>query len=271
MISKIFRQKTFTLPNGKVVKQPRSPLPFILIGFLIVTYFSVELTGFSLQVLVTRINHFFFILWEMIPPRFAYMHRVWDPLLDTIKMSLLGSAIGALLAVPAAILASSNIVKNRVVVFLSRLFLSAVRTLPTLIIALIATFVFGLGTLAGTIAIAVFTFAYIGKQLYELIETVDMGAYEAMEAIGMKKIPAFWIAIAPQIMPVYLATSLFCLEGNVRHAAILGWVGAGGIGLILNERTQFRDYSAVGMILLSLFITVAIIEIFSHFVRRRLT
>lgn len=199
------------------------------------------------------------------------MHRVWDPLFDTLKMSLLGSAIGAALAFPAAVLASSNIVKSKIIVHLTRLILSAVRTLPTLIVALIATFVLGLGTLAGTVAIAVFTFAYIGKQLYEIIETVDMGAYEAMEAIGIKKIPAFWLAVAPQIMPVYIATTLFCLEGNVRHAAILGWVGAGGIGLIMNERIQFRDYSAVGMILLALLITVTLIEALSHFIRRRLT
>ncbi|MCL2588885.1 MAG: ABC transporter permease subunit, partial [Oscillospiraceae bacterium] len=232
MISRVFRPKVITLPNGKAVTQPRSMMPLILLGVLVVTYFSVQLTGFSMTVLVTRINHFFFILGEMIPPRLAYMNRVWQPLLDTIKMSLLGSTIGALLAVPAAILASSNIVKSKVVVFLTRLLLSGVRTLPTLIVALIATFVLGLGTLAGTVAIAVFTFAYIGKQLYELIETVDMGAYEAMEAIGIRRIPAFWLAIAPQIMPVYIATGLFCLEGNVRHAAILGWVGAGGIGLI---------------------------------------
>ena len=271
MISRILKPKVITLPNGKEVLQPRSAAPLIVAAVLVFTYFAVQMTGFNFTVLVTRINHFFFILREMVPPRFAYMHRVWTPLFDTIKMSLLGSVIGALLAVPAAILASGNIVKNRFVIFTTRTILSGIRTLPTLVVALIATFVVGLGTLAGTIAISVFTFAYIGKQLYELIETVDMGAYEAMEATGIKKIPAFWLAISPQIMPVYIATSLFCFEGNVRHAAILGWVGAGGIGLIMNERIQFRDYSAVGMILLSLFVTVTIIELLSHFIRRRLT
>jgi len=271
MISRILKPKTFTLPNGKVVTQPPSIMPLVLLGVLMVTYYSVQLTGFSMSVLINRIDQFFFILGEMFPPRFAYMHRVWQPLIDTIKMSLLGSFIGAFLAVPAAVLASSNITKSKIVVHVTRLFLSCVRTLPTLVVAVIAAFIFGLGTLAGTVAIAVFTFAYIGKQLYELIETVDMGAYEAMEATGIKRIPAFWLAIVPQIMPVYIATALFCFEGNVRHAAILGWVGAGGIGLILQERTQFRDYSAVGMIIMALFVTVVFIEILSHFIRRRLT
>ena len=74
-----------------------------------------------------------------------------------------------------------------------RLFYSIVRTLPTLVTALIATYIVGLGTLAGTIAIAVFTFSYVGKLLYEQIETVDMGAYEAMEALGASRFHAFGI------------------------------------------------------------------------------
>jgi len=267
----IWKPKTIMLPNGKKVMQPRSKMPLILLCVAVVTYFSVEMTGFNFAQLVARGDQFFVILRAMFPPRFAYMHRVWAPLFDTIKMSLLGSVIGALLAVPAAVVAAGNVVKNKFAVHSMRVFLSGVRTLPTLVIALVATFILGLGTLAGTIAITLFTFAYIGKQMYELIETVDMGAYEAMQATGLKRVPSVWLAISPQIKPVYIATSLFCLEGNVRHAAILGWVGAGGIGLILNERIQFRDYDAVGMIILSLFVTVTLIEILSYFIRRRLT
>lgn len=74
--------------------------------------------------------------------------------------------------------------------------------------------------MAGTVAIAVFTFAYVGKQLYELIETVDMGAYEAMEAMGAGRAQAFLAAIQPQVLPAYLSVCLFCFEGNVRYAAI---------------------------------------------------
>lgn len=152
-----------------------------------------------------------------------------------------------------------------------RVFLSLVRTLPTLVTALIATYMFGLGTMAGTFAIAVFTFAYVGKQLYEQIETVDMGAYEAMEALGSTKSRAFLSAILPQVLPVYLSICLFCFEGNVRYASILGYVGAGGLGLILNEKIGWRDYSSVGMILIVLFITVLVIESISQYIRRKLS
>ena len=132
--------------------------------------------------------------------------------------------------------------------------MSLVRTLPTLVCALIATYIFGLGTMAGTCAIAVFTFAYVGKQLFEIIETVDMGPYEAMEALGATT-PAALVttAVFPQVLPTYLSVSLFCLEGNVRYASILGYVGAGGLGLIMNEKIGWREYDSLGMILIVLF------------------
>lgn len=104
-----------------------------------------------------------------------------------------------------------------------------------------------------------------------MIETVDMGAYEAMEAMGAGKAYSFISAIMPQVLPAYMSVCLFCFEGNVRYAAILGYVGAGGLGLILNEKIGWREYDSVGMILIVLFGTVLIIEAISHYIRKKLT
>lgn len=271
LYDKIFKPKKILLSNGKVVEEKASRTPFILLFLVIATTVSVKITGFSLSTLITRGNQFFVILGEMFPPNAGYINSIWGPLFDTIKMSLLGSFAGGVLAVPFAILAASNLITNRIVVTVVRIFLSIVRTIPTLVAALIATYIWGLGTMAGTVAIAVFTFAYVGKQLYELIETVDMGAYEAMEAMGAGRVYAFLSAILPQVLPAYLSVCLFCLEGNVRYAAILGYVGAGGLGLILNEKIGWREYDSVGMILVVLFGTVLIIEAVSHYIRKKLT
>lgn len=270
LYDKIFPPKCVRLPNGKTVMEPRSRMPLVIVILVIMTAVSVEITGFDLSVVMKRGKEFFVILAKMIPPEVSYVPQIWDPLFDTIKMSLFGSVIGAVTVIPFAMLASSNVIKNGVIISLVRLFLSIVRTLPTLVTALIATYVFGLGTLAGTTAIAIFTFAYMGKILYEEIETVDMGAFEAMEAMGATKLQAFVSAIAPQVIPSYLSNGLFCFEGNVRYAAILGYVGAGGLGLILNEKLGWREYSSVGMILVMLFITVFIIETVSRYCRRKL-
>ncbi|MGL4874482.1 MAG: PhnE/PtxC family ABC transporter permease, partial [Clostridium sp.] len=152
-----------------------------------------------------------------------------------------------------------------------RFFSSIIRTIPTLIIAIIATFIFDVGTFAGTVAITIFTFGIVAKMLYEKIETVDMGPFEAMEAVGATKLQAFIGAVLPQILPTYLSTCLYSFEINVRYAAILGYVGAGGIGIILNEKIGWREYPRVGMILIMLFITVISIEYLSKFIRARLS
>lgn len=268
---RIFKPREYTLPDGKTVREKRSRAPVVILLLLALCWLSVGVTGFDLSVLLKRGKEFFVILEQMFPPNVDYLPKIWTPLVDTLKMSILGSFIGAVLAIPFAVLAASNIVTNRAVVFAVRLFLSLVRTLPTLVCALIATYIFGLGTMAGTCAIAVFTFAYVGKQLFEIIETVDMGPFEAMEALGATRVRAFVTAVFPQVLPTYLSVSLFCLEGNVRYASILGYVGAGGLGLIMNEKIGWREYSSVGMILIVLFVTVLVIEGLSHAVRKRLT
>ena len=270
LYDRILPPRVLELPNGKQILKYRSRAPLWVLAVVFLTALSVKVTGFDMGILAARIREFFVILGEMLPPDWGYLSQVWQPLFDTIKMSLLGSAIGSLLVVPFAMLASTNIIRSRLVVSAVRLLLSIIRTLPTLVTALIATYIFGLGTLAGTTAIAIFTFAYIGKILYEEIETVDMGAFEAMEAMGATKARAFVSSIVPQVLPSYLSNCLFCFEGNVRYASILGYVGAGGLGLILNEKIGWREYSSVGMILAVLFVTVFIIETISRAARRRL-
>ncbi|WP_168118756.1 phosphonate ABC transporter, permease protein PhnE [Paenibacillus sp. HB172176] len=270
MWDKLYPPKRIMLSDGKVVMEKRSPVPIVIIALLACTILATKITDFSFPVLFTRIYEFFTIFRAMIPPDWDSLNSIWQPLFDTIKMSLLGSLLGSVLALPVTVAASSNITPSRIVVVVCKTALSLLRTLPTLITALIATFVFGLGPMAGTVAIMLFTISYVGKLLYEQIENVDMGAFEAMESIGMTRLQAFRFAIVPQVLPGYISTSLYCFEGNVRYAAILGYVGAGGIGLIINEGLGWRDYPAVGMIILVLIVTVYGIERVSEHFRKKL-
>ena len=154
---KIFKPKEYVLPNGKKAYKKASRAPIYAILILAMCVLSVKITGFDMEVLVDRIGQFFVILGEMFPPKTDYMPKIWGPLFDTIKMSLLGSVVGALLSVPFAMLASTNVCPSKIVVSAMRVMFSLIRTLPTIVIALVATLVFGLGTLAGTVAIAVFS------------------------------------------------------------------------------------------------------------------
>lgn len=269
-LKNLISPKKIILNNGKEIQPPIPKLPFILVGMVIIIVISAELTGFNISTIIRNGHQFIAILSAMIPPNWAYAQEVIKPLKETIQMSFLGSIVGSILAIPFAILASVNVNHNKPLLFIIRFVLSIVRTLPTLIIALVATFIFDLGPFAGTIAIAIFTLGMVAKMIYEKIETVDMGPFEALEALGATKLKAFLSAIIPQILPTYLSNCLYCFEVNVRYAAILGYVGAGGIGLILNEKIGWREYDKVGMILFMLFITVVIIEYLSKYIRGKL-
>ena len=269
-IKNIFVPEKIVLSDGKEIQPPKPLTPYIVIGLIFAIAISIHVTGFSFSKLWERGGEFFDILIKMFPPDVSYTSSVFGPLIETVKMSILGAFIGSFLAIPFAMLSAVNITKSKVVILLVRFVLSITRTLPTLIIALLATYFFGLGTFAGTVAITIFTFGLVVKMLYEKIETVDMGPFEAMEAVGATRVKAFIGAIMPQIAPSYVSICLYSLEINVRYAAILGYVGAGGIGIILNEKIGWRQYDQVGMILVMLFIAVVIIEHVSKYVRERL-
>ncbi len=271
-------QRTIVLDDGSIVIAPLSKTPLILLGLLTISVISWIVTDINLYNFFTRFTNFFDLLERMLKPDWTYFERVISvegfsitgPLIDTIQMSFLGSVIGVLLALPAAILSSSNINKFKPLLVLVRFFLSIVRTLPVLVYAAILAFIFGYGPIPGVIAITIFTFAIMSKMLYEKIETIDMGAYTALEATGATKVQAFFRAVIPQIMGTYLSLSLYSFEINIRYAAILGYVGAGGIGILLDERMQLRHYDDVIVVLIVLFFTVLAIENLSRYLRRRL-
>ena len=271
LFDRIVKPQVITISNGHTTVRPRSRMPFILIIMVIVIAWALKMTDFSFATVFSRINELFVILGKIFQPKWSFFGKVVSPLIDTIKMSIMGTFVGCALALPFAVLASSNIIHNRVVVSVIRFILALIRTVPTLIIALVCALIFSLGTFAGTIAIAIFTFGVVAKMLYESIETIDMGPFEAMEALGANKFQAFWSACIPQILPVYLSHSLYCFEMNVRASAILGYVGAGGLGITINERIGWRDYNGLGMVLLALFVVVVAIEFFSEYLRKKLS
>lgn len=271
LYDRVFKPQRIVLENGHTVLRKRSRTPAIVLLLAVAVYLSLKATGFSMSVVINKFSKMLDLLVKIFQPNWEFFPKVVSPLVDTIKMSILGTVIGCVIALPVAILASSNINKNIVVVSIFRFILALIRTLPTLIIALVCALIFSLGTFSGTIAIAIFTFGIVAKMLFESIETIDMGPFEAMEALGANKFQAFWSACVPQILPVYLSHSLYCFEMNVRASAILGYVGAGGLGITINERIGWRDYNSLGVVLLSLSVVVVAIDFFSEYLRRKLS
>ena len=271
LYDKIFKPQVITLANGHSVRRRRSRAPLIVVLLALAIWLSLRMTGFDIAVVIHKFNKMLDLLAKIFQPNWEFFPTVVSPLIDTIKMSVLGTVIGCVLALPVAILSSSNINRSLPLVSFFRFILALIRTLPTLIIALVCALIFSLGTFSGTVAIAIFTFGIVAKMLFESIETIDMGPFEAMEALGANKFQAFWSACVPQILPVYLSHSLYCFEMNIRASAILGYVGAGGLGITINERIGWRDYNSLGMVLLSLFVVVIAIDFFSEYLRKKLS
>ena len=248
LFDKIFKPEVITLANGHTVRRPRSRTPLIVVLLVLAIVWALKMTGFDFAEVIQRFSKLLDLLKKILHPNWEFFPKVIQPLVDTIKMSIMGTVIGCAVALPIAVLASSNINRSGVIVSIFRFILALVRTLPTLVIASI-----------------------VAKMLYESIETIDMGPFEAMEALGANKFQAFWSACVPQILPVYLSHSLYCFEMNVRASAILGYVGAGGLGITINERIGWRDYESLGMVLVTLFVVVTFIEFFSAFLRKKLS
>lgn len=271
LYDKIFKPQKITLQNGHSVMRRRSRAPLILLLLAAAIVLSLKMTGFDMGLVIKKFGKMLDLMQKIWQPDWSFFPKVLSPLFDTIEMSILGTVIGCALALPVAILSSSNINHSVPLVSVCRFILALIRTLPTLIIALVCALIFSLGTFSGTVAIAIFTFGIVAKMLFESIETIDMGSFEAMEALGANKFQAFWSACVPQILPVYLSHSLYCFEMNVRASAILGYVGAGGLGITINERIGWRDYNSLGMVLLSLFVVVVAIDFFSEYLRKKLS
>lgn len=264
-----------TTENDTLVTPPKPVLPYILLAVAAMVTISARVTEYSTSVLFERLLDFQLgpvgFIRRFFPINWSYWREVLDPIYETIQMSFLGSLIGSILALPVAYLSSKNIVKNKWVVNTLRTLLSILRTIPILIYALFFVYIFYLGVLPGTIAIAVFTFGIVSKMLYERIETLDMRAFYAVEASGATKVQSFVSALMPEVAPIFYSLSLYAFEINIRYAAILGYVGAGGIGFVLdNAMKNVRHNDRIIVILIFIFITVVIIENTSRMLRRRL-
>ena len=203
-------------------------------------------------------------------PDFSYIPKVVGPMILTIKMSVVGTVAGVILAVPFAFLATTVVTKNPVSTGIVRCFLDVIRTIPNLLLAALLVAVIGIGEFTGVMTIAVFTFGMVSQLIYEAIETIDYGPIEAAESIGANKMQIAVWSVFPQILNQIASYTFYALEINVRASTVLGYVGAGGIGVILNSSLALLRYDRVSVIILMILLMVIIVDGLSEAIRRRL-
>ena len=231
------------------------------LGVLALFVLAFWLTGCDPAVFWARRAHLRDIAAQLFPPDWSYLSAIVAPLLATLRMSVTGTALGVALALGFAPLCAHNLPCPAPVRAVLRFLVQVLRSFPALILALLATFLFGLGTFSGTVAITVFTLAVMTRLTYEDIETLTLAPYRALCAMGASPARAYARAVVPEIASGYLTNALYLLETNVRHSAILGYVGAGGIGMVLWELIRsfaFEQTCAV----MALIVLVVVVSIF---------
>lgn len=189
--------------------------------------------------------------------------------LETVQMALAGTFLALLVAFPVGFLAARNTTPHRFVYYGVRTFLNLVRTIPDLALGLLFVAAVGLGAFAGTLALAVHTATVLGKLLSESVENIDEGVVEAIRATGAGYTQILSFAVLPQILPDLISFTLYRLETNIRAASVLGLIGAGGIGYLMNTSFRTFQYQEAAAIVLVLIALVMLVDYLSSRLRAR--
>ncbi|GGG45315.1 phosphonate ABC transporter, permease protein PhnE [Caldovatus sediminis] len=227
--------------------------------------------GFTPQRLWNGLSGLTTILRLMVPPSPG---EQWAEILrglgESLAMAFLGTLLAAVIALPLGALGARNVLTVGLLRFSLRRVFDGMRGIDQLVWALAYVRAVGLGPLAGVLAIASADVAVLAKIYAEAIENADRRQVEGIAAVGGGRLAQLRFGLLPQVAPVILAQALYFFESNVRSAAILGVVGAGGIGLQIAERIRVRYWDEVAFIILLLILTVAAIDALSARLRRRL-
>lgn len=190
--------------------------------------------------------------------------------LESVQMAWIGTLIGAVLSFPISFLAARNIAPLGVVLVVRQI-LNAIRAVPELILAIaIMMPIFGFGPLAGALALGVGAVGTLGKLSSEAIEGIDPGPVEAANAVGATTLQTLRWGVVPQVLPEIVAFWLYRFEINIRASAILGVLGAGGVGAILKQLFDRREWERIGVTLLVIILVTILIDQLSAAVRHRI-
>jgi phosphonate transport system permease protein len=211
------------------------------------------------------------LLTRMWPIDWAhYPQGVHAALMETIHIAALGTLLALLLAAPIGILAANRLVPSAPLNWLARLILVSSRSVNSLVWALIFVGIFGPGPLAGTLAIAFRSIGFVGKLVGEALDETQPGPIEALRAAGAPWVSILSFGYWPQVRPAFWSIALFRFDINVRESAVLGLVGAGGIGMALDAALNLFQWDRVALILAAMFVVVIAAEVGVTQVRKRL-
>lgn len=207
---------------------------------------------------------------EMVPPDFERWHQWLRPLLDTLAMSIAGTVLAVLLSLPLSLLAAPNTAPNWLASRVARTLLAAMRSVPEIILGILFVAAVGFGALPGVLALALHSTGMVAKFYAEAIEHVDPKPLEAARAAGAGHFQVITHAVLPQVLPQLADITIYRWEYHFRASAVLGIVGAGGIGFELMAALRLIKYDEVAAILLTILACVVVVDGIGAYLRKKL-
>ena len=238
----------------------------VILGAIV--WSAVE-TEVSLGRMIEGLPFMWDFLRRMVPPDLSVLGNAVRGAVETIQIAVVGTAVAALLALPLGFAAARN-AAPRWLFYWARSLLNAFRAVDTLVYALFFVAAVGLGPFPGVLAVMVYTATVLAKLYSEAIEAIEPGPVEAVRATGATTLQVLRWGVLPQLVPQFLSFTLYRFETNIRAAAVLGFVGAGGIGFYIQTYLRLLNYPAAATVLLVLIVLVMIVDFASSRLRARL-
>jgi phosphonate transport system permease protein len=256
-----------SLPLRPRLSWQRKVITVIAVAYAITVAWSIRRTGLSFSALVEGYGDFRRLLNRMLPIEFRDPGRIVELAVETFFMAFIGTALAVALSIPIALGAARNTSPHRLVFVVCRAIIVLMRAIPDLIFALIFVRAVGIGVLAGVLAIALNSIGMVGKLYADAIEQIDEGPREAVLATGASRLRAIVTGVFPQVLPAFIGTGLYRLDINFRTSTILGYVGAGGIGILLQQYLGGLQYDRALGVVTVIVVLVLAVEFISASVR----
>lgn len=209
-------------------------------------------------------------LGRFFPPDFSVLPQVLISLIETAQIAVMATFFAMFIALLLGALGARTIAPRWVVVA-TRLLLNGIRTVPSLLWALIAVAIVGANPLAGVIGLMFYSLGYLGKFFADAFESVDVEVARALRALGAHPVQAFQHGVWPHARPLVWSYGLWMLEYNLRSAAIIGYVGAGGLGVLLHSYQEYYAWDKFATVLLCILVLVTALDLLGEWVRSRIT
>lgn len=209
-------------------------------------------------------------LIQLVQPDYSYIPQTMPALIETVQMAVIASAVSIVVALPISFLASRATNASTPLMTGVRFVMNAVRSVPDLLYASVLVTVVGTGALSGIMALVLFNVGILVKLISEALDGLDRGGQEAALASGGSWLKADRAAMLPEVAPSYLSQAIYVLELNVRASTVIGLVGAGGLGMLIDKVRTFYQYHYLSTIILEILVIVLLLEWLSSYTRKRL-